>query len=81
MHLCLDNAGVGFTFLMDCAGRDRMALGGLLLNKMVENFATFIQSGDYVVLTNETIFCICIWLFSPPLGGQRLWTRITCSNV
>ena len=35
---------------------------------MVENFASILQSGDQVVLTNETVFCV--WLFSPPLGGR-----------
>ena len=48
VHLYMDNAGVGFTFSMDYAGRDRMTLGGLLqpnsieLSKMVENFAVII---------------------------------------
>ena len=73
MHRYLDNARVGFTFSMDYVGQDRMTLGGLLqphsieLAKLVENFAVSIQSGKYVILNNNTVFCI--WLFSPPLGG------------
>ena len=75
VHLYLDNAGVGFTFSMDYAGRDRMTLGGLLqpnsveLSKMVENFAVIIQSGQHVILNNNTVFRI--WLFAPPVGGGR----------
>ena len=75
VHLYMDNAGVGFTFSMDYAGRDRMTLGGLLqpnsieLSKMVENFAVIIQSGQHVILTNNTVFRI--WLFAPPVGGGR----------
>ena len=52
---------------MDYAGRDQMTLGGRLnptsgeLTKIVNNFATFIQSGTHVVLDNATIFQI--WVF------------------
>jgi len=75
VHLYLDNAGVGFTFSMDYAGRDRMTLGGLLqpntieLSNMVDNFAVIIQSGQHVILSKNTVFCI--WLFAPPLGEGR----------
>ena len=75
VHLYMDNAGVGFAFSMDYAGRDRMTLGGLLnarsgeMEKMVENFAVIIQSGQHVVMTNETVFHV--WIFSPPAGGAR----------
>ena len=71
----MDNAGVGFTFSMDYAGRDRMTLGGLLnprsgeMDKMVENFAVIIQSGQQVIMTNETVFRV--WIFSPLAGGAR----------
>ena len=75
MHLYLDNAGVGCTFFIDYAGRDRMPLGGLLqpnsieLAKLVENFAIIIQFGQHVILTSDSVFRI--WLFSPPNGGGR----------
>ena len=75
VHLYMDNAGVGFTFSMDYAGRDRMTLGGLLnprsgeMDKMVENFTVIIQSGQHVIMTNETVFRV--WIFSPPAGGAR----------
>ena len=69
MHLYLDNAGVDFTFSMDYAGRERMTLGGLLqphfieLAKLVENFAVIIQSGQHVILNNDTVFAFgCLLL-------------------
>ena len=60
VHLCLGNAGVGFTFSMDYAERDSMTLGSLLqpnsreLAKLVEIFYIIIQSGQHVVMTNIT---------------------------
>ena len=47
---------------MDYAGRDRMTIGGLLnarcgeMSKMVEKFAVIIQSGQHVIMANETVF-------------------------
>ena len=35
---------------------------------MVENFAVVIQSGQHVILTNETVFRV--WVFSPSAGGE-----------
>ena len=87
-HLYLDYAGVGFIFSMDYGGHDHMTLGGLLqpnstdLSKMVENFATIIQSSSHIVLTNKTVFCIWpVSLFLWAVGRPRLWTRSTCSIV
>jgi len=77
VHLYMDNAGVGFTFSMDYAGRDRMTLGGLLqpnsveLSKMLENFAVIIQSGQHVILTNNTVFRIFGCLLHLLTGGGR----------
>ena len=82
MHLYMDNAGVGFAFSMDYAGRDRSTLGGLLnphsgeMYKLFENFAVIIQCGQHVILTNETVFCIWSFHLLLVVQGPGVWIKI-----